>query len=154
MTLAGYTVAVTAPQQHLVTVHLRQCGAKVVELPWKAPLRQLVRMVIKREVHAVCFINAKVAAAMLDFAGRAGLRADLLAAFATDVLAAGAARPFIELAIPALCVEVDEELAQLVAAASWCHEVKDNSRAARSVGPKAPGQQRRPCGESPSLCSR
>ncbi|HCT76406.1 MAG TPA: hypothetical protein DGT23_07415 [Micromonosporaceae bacterium] len=117
MTLTGYTVAVTAPQQHLVTVHLRQYGAKVVELPLQAPLRQLIRMVIKREVHAVCFINADVAAALVDFAGRAGLRADLLAAFATDVLAAGAARPFTELAIPALWMEVDGELARLVAMA-------------------------------------
>jgi uroporphyrinogen-III synthase len=115
------------PAARLLTA-VRACGAQVISVPtlrWAppaglAPLHSLVRMVIRREVHAVTFTSASAAGALVDTAGRLGRRESLLGAFATDVVAAGATasavHSLIDRSIPALRADNggQEEFATLI----------------------------------------
>ncbi|MEJ3746893.1 uroporphyrinogen-III synthase [Actinomycetes bacterium KLBMP 9797] len=113
---ASHRVAVTAddPPPAQSIGRLRSNALDVVVVPTRrwappvglAPLHQLARMVIRREVHAVTFTTATVASALIDVTARTGRRKLLLRALATDVAVAAtdaeSAAPFLEWDIPAL----------------------------------------------------
>ena len=85
MTLTGYTIATSGPQSDRFHSHLLGLGALLSEPSRPA----LLRLVVQRHVHAVAFASAPALAALLSLSSRTGLQAQVLTAFASDVIAAG-----------------------------------------------------------------
>ncbi len=85
MTLTGYTIAMSGPQSGRFHAHLLGLGALLSEPSRPA----LLRLVVQRHVHAVAFASAPALAALLSLSSRTGLQAQVLTAFASDVIAAG-----------------------------------------------------------------
>ncbi|WP_157631521.1 uroporphyrinogen-III synthase [Catelliglobosispora koreensis] len=85
MTLTGYTIAMSGPQSGRFHAHLLGLGALLSEPSRPA----LLRLVVQRHVHAVAFASAPMLAALLSLSNRTGLQAQVLTAFASDVIAAG-----------------------------------------------------------------
>lgn len=111
--LDGVTVVV---QEHGAPAHrfaaaLRARNARVISVSvyaWEPPadpdaVRRLVEAAVGRELHTVTFTSAPAVLALLAAAETAGLRADLLRAFQSDVLAGCigpvCARPLLELGV-------------------------------------------------------
>ncbi|WP_084704479.1 uroporphyrinogen-III synthase [Phaeacidiphilus oryzae] len=93
---------------------LRERGAEVVPVPvyrWAPPadpepVRRLVDLTVRGEVHALTFTSAPAAVALIEAAEARGLRRELLDALRSDVLAVCVgpvcARPLDDLGIPSI----------------------------------------------------
>ncbi|MEV0530703.1 uroporphyrinogen-III synthase [Kitasatospora sp. NPDC050463] len=117
--LTGRRIAV---QEHGVRLDafaaaLRERGAEVISVPvyrWEAPddpapVRRLVELTVRRQIHALTFTSAPAVTAFVETATAEGLREPLLDALRGDVLpvcvGALCARPFAELDLPVLFPE-------------------------------------------------
>jgi uroporphyrinogen-III synthase len=93
---------------------LRERGAEVVPVPvyrWAPPadpepVRRLVDLVVRGEVHALTFTSAPAAVALIEAAEARGLRGELLDAMRTEVLSVCVgpvcARPLDDLGVPSI----------------------------------------------------